>query len=156
MQGLLRLTASFCLACICSELVFLMTDRGWVRRCIKSVAGLYILVVFFSVVGGVSSGLVQLEIPQLPQLDFEEESESYVLSGAKAELDQTLSEQCRQKFGMAIQLRTQLQMEEDGEVVLQAEVIFPGGTEDEARRQILAWLEQELGVAPDWREEALP
>lgn len=156
MQGLLRLAASFCLACICSELVSLMTDKGWARQCIKSVAGLYILVVFFSAIGGVSSALVQLEIPQLPQLDFEEESESYVLSGAKAELDQTLSEQCRQRFGTALQLRTKLQKEEDGEITVQAEVTFPGGTEDETRRQILAWLEQELGVTPDWREETLP
>lgn len=156
MQGALRVAVSFCLACICSELVSLMTDESWARRCIKSAAGLYILVVFFSAFGGVSSGLAQLEIPQQPQPDFAGESESYVLSGVKTTLDQTLSEQCQQRFGTAIQLRTELQKEEDGTVIVKAMVVFPGGTEDAARRQILAWLEQELGATPDWREEALP
>lgn len=155
MHELLRLAAMFSLACICAELVSLMIDAGWARRCIKMAAGLYILVVFFSVFGGIPSSLAQLEIPQQPRSDFEEESESYLLVSAKATLDQTLSEQCQQRFGTAIQLRTELQKEEDGTVIVQAAVIFPGGTENAVRRQILTWLEQELGVTPEWREGEL-
>ena len=55
MQALKRAAAVFCIACICAELLAQMTDRGWARRCIKTVAGLYILVAFWNA------------LPQLPE-----------------------------------------------------------------------------------------
>ena len=49
MQALTHAVAVFCIACLCAELLTLFvppTSSGWARRCIKAVAGLYILVVF--------------------------------------------------------------------------------------------------------------
>lgn len=49
MQALTHAVAVFCIACLCAELLTLFvppSSSGWARRCIKAVAGLYILVVF--------------------------------------------------------------------------------------------------------------
>ena len=46
MQPLERAVAIFCIACICAELTTQLAGSTWARRCIKAVAGLYILVVF--------------------------------------------------------------------------------------------------------------
>ena len=46
MQALERAAAFFCTACICAELLSRFVGQGWGQKCIKAVAGLYILVVF--------------------------------------------------------------------------------------------------------------
>ena len=46
MQPLERAVAIFCIVCICAELTAQLAGSTWARRCIKAVAGLYILVVF--------------------------------------------------------------------------------------------------------------
>lgn len=49
MQALTHAVEVFCIACLCAELLTLFvpsSSSGWARRCIKAVAGLYILVVF--------------------------------------------------------------------------------------------------------------
>ncbi len=43
MQPLERAVAIFCIACICAELTTQLAGSTWARRCIKAVAGLYIL-----------------------------------------------------------------------------------------------------------------
>ena len=45
MQTLKSAAVVFCTACICAELLARLTGNSWARRCIKAVAGLYILVV---------------------------------------------------------------------------------------------------------------
>ena len=35
--------SAFCIACICAEITTLLAGAGWAGRCIKAVAGLYIL-----------------------------------------------------------------------------------------------------------------
>ena len=39
--------SAFCIACICAEITTLLVGAGWAGRCIKAVAGLYILVILF-------------------------------------------------------------------------------------------------------------
>ena len=46
MQTLKSAAVVFCTACICAELLARLTGNSWAQRCIKAVAGLYILVVF--------------------------------------------------------------------------------------------------------------
>ena len=46
MQALERAAAVFCTACICAELAARFVGPGWGQKCIKAVAGLYILVAF--------------------------------------------------------------------------------------------------------------
>lgn len=154
MRELLGLAASFSLACICAELVSLMTDAGWTRRCIKAAAGLYILVVLLGHCGALPALMTQ-ELPQQSQPDFGETSESFVLSGAAAKLEQTLSDQCQEQFGVSPQIEITLQKGEDNDVSAQTEIFLPPDTPETVRSQIFDWLEQELETKPDWREEPL-
>lgn len=155
MQGLSRLMIAFCLACICAELVSLLTDTGWTRRCIKAVAGLYILVVFLSSTGVISSERLKLENPELKPTDLVSKSESFVLANAAQELEETLAEQCLQRYGTPIRLGVDLQTDEGGEVSARAEVVFPPDTGGAVRGRVLDWLETELGEVPVWREGEL-
>lgn len=41
----MRVVTAICLACVCAELLVQLVEAGWARRCIKVVAGLYILTV---------------------------------------------------------------------------------------------------------------
>ena len=52
MQAFQNAAAAFCIACICAEVTALLTGTGWAGRCIKAVAGLYILVVLFRLAPG--------------------------------------------------------------------------------------------------------
>lgn len=155
MQELSRLIIAFCLACICAELVCLLTDTGWTRRCIKVVAGLYILVVFLSSTGAISSERLKLEVPDLKPADLVSKSESFVLAHAAQELKETLAERCLQRYGIPIRLGVDLQTDEGGEVSARAEVVFPPDTGESVRGRILDWLEAELGDVPTWREGEL-
>lgn len=67
MQALTHAVAVFCIACLCAELLTLFvppTSSGWARRCIKAVAGLYILVVFAR---ALPKAVAQLQAFSLPQ-----------------------------------------------------------------------------------------
>lgn len=48
MQAFQRAAAVFCMACIGAELVSLFGGQSWAGRCIKAVAGLYILAVLLA------------------------------------------------------------------------------------------------------------
>lgn len=67
MQALTHAVAVFCIACLCAELLTLFvppTSSGWARRCIKAVAGLYILVVFARTLSKAGAQLQAFSLPQ--------------------------------------------------------------------------------------------
>ena len=67
MQALTHAVAVFCIACLCAELLTLFvppTSSGWARRCIKAVAGLYILVVFARTLPKAGAQLQAFSLPQ--------------------------------------------------------------------------------------------
>ena len=64
MKALQTLTVSFCLACICAEIVTLLTGPGWPRRCIKALAGLYILVILLRLLSGTGFRQIRAEVPE--------------------------------------------------------------------------------------------
>ena len=66
MQALERAAAVFCTACICAELAARFVGPGWGQKCIKAVAGLYILVAFADALPGAKA---QLTAPKLPQAE---------------------------------------------------------------------------------------
>ena len=66
MQALERAAAVFCTACICAELLSRFVGQGWGQKCIKAVAGLYILVVFADALPGAKAQFTALELPQVP------------------------------------------------------------------------------------------
>ncbi len=57
MQALERAAAVFCTACICAELAARFVGPGWGQKCIKAVAGLYILVAFADALPGAKAQL---------------------------------------------------------------------------------------------------
>ena len=63
MQALECAAAVFCTACICAELAARFVGPGWGQKCIKAVAGLYILVAFADALPGAKA---QLTAPKLP------------------------------------------------------------------------------------------
>lgn len=64
MDTLKTITVVFCAACIGSELVTQLTGDGWARRCIKAVAGLYILVVLLRAVPQWKADLQAFSVPE--------------------------------------------------------------------------------------------
>ena len=67
MQALTHAVAVFCIACLCAELLTLFvppTSSSWARRCIKAVAGLYILVVFARTLPKAGAQLQAFSLPQ--------------------------------------------------------------------------------------------
>lgn len=73
MQALTHAVAVFCIACLCAELLTLFvppTSSGWARRCIKAVAGLYILVVFARALPKAGAQLQAFSLPQEAQPVF--------------------------------------------------------------------------------------
>ena len=73
MQALTHAVAVFCIACLCAELLTLFvppTSSGWARRCIKAVAGLYILVVFARALPKARAQLQAFSLPQAQPVFF--------------------------------------------------------------------------------------
>ena len=58
-------TVVFCTACICAELLARLTGNSWARRCIKAVAGLYILVVLLQVIPQLRTEVQSFSVPDL-------------------------------------------------------------------------------------------
>ena len=70
MQPLERAVAIFCIACICAELTTQLAGSTWARRCIKAVAGLYILVVFARALPKAGAQLQAFSLPQAQPVFF--------------------------------------------------------------------------------------
>ena len=65
MQTLKSAAVVFCTACICAELLARLTENSWARRCIKAVAGLYILVVLLQVIPQLRTEVQSFSVPDL-------------------------------------------------------------------------------------------
>ena len=70
MQTLKAATVVFCTACICAELVAQMTGSDWARRCIKAVAGLYILVVLLQALPQIRADIQSFTVPETASVEF--------------------------------------------------------------------------------------
>ena len=121
--------AVFCLACICTETVTLLVGSGWARRCIKALAGLYILIVLLQLLPSARTELGKWTVPQstpvsLPGL------ENQILADAQSRLEAQLESECRQQFGLDAVIRVIL--EQDGQTLqaVQASMSLPAGLED--------------------------
>ena len=64
MQTLKSAAVVFCTACICAELLARLTGNSW-ARCIKAVAGLYILVVLLQVIPQLRTEVQSFSVPDL-------------------------------------------------------------------------------------------
>ena len=98
MQALERAAAVFCTACICAELLSRFVGQGWGQKCIKAVAGLYILVVFADALPGAKAQFTALELPQVSAVSVGS-LEDAVLAQTAEELSRTLEERCLSEAG---------------------------------------------------------
>ena len=103
MQALERAAAVFCTACICAELLSRFVGQGWGQKCIKAVAGLYILVVFADALPGAKAQFTALELPQVPAVSVGS-LEDAVLAQTAEELSRTLEERCLSEAGVSLRL----------------------------------------------------
>lgn len=149
MQSFQNAAAVFCIACICAEVTALLTGTGWAGRCIKAVAGLYILVVLFRLAPGVKPEL-KSAMEAVPSSACIQSAETTILQKAQERLESSLQAECMQRFGVPIELDVTLTQE--GQIVQAGSVdfiILSECTEAE-KQQVAAYLQEALGTASVW------
>lgn len=85
--------SAFCIACICAEITTLLAGAGWAGRCIKAVAGLYILVILFRL-----APQMKLELKSAaaaaPAAVSIQSTETSLLQGTQERLEADLCAEC--------------------------------------------------------------
>lgn len=151
MKAVGSVAAVFCIGCICAELVSRLVGPGWAGRCIKAVAGLYILVVLFRLLPG--------KLPELPDRGTSAASpvdlgsaEQLILSETEVQLETRLAEECRIRFGMPVTVDMTLK-EGEGTVSAAAVLVYiPAECPEAVRRELAEYLQNALAVEPELRE----
>ena len=139
MQAFQNAAAAFCIACICAEVTALLTGTGWAGRCIKAVAGLYILVVLFRLAPGVKPEL-KSAMEVVPSSVHIQSAEISILQKAQERLESSL--------------RTELDITlmQEGQTVQAGSAGFTILSEctDAEKQQVAAYLQEALGTASVW------
>ena len=138
MQPLERAVAIFCIACICAELTTQLAGSTWARRCIKAVAGLYILVVFARTVPQAHVQLRAFLVPVQEPVSIAS-PETSILAQTQAQLEQTLAEQWYTKTGR----------EDSVVAICSAQMTLPANCTAEERQQAGAFLQEKLQLLPE-------
>ena len=160
MQAFQRAAAVFCMACIGAELVSLFGGQSWAGRCIKAVAGLYILAVLLAQLphlqGRVAAAFSGNTAPAAPAGIQSDVLETEILTQTKARLEEYCAVQCRQQFGLDIRVTVTLEKAGQQVVVKKAVAAFPAGCTAAQKQAVLSFLQQTLGTAPTAAEESAP
>ena len=159
MQAFQRAAAVFCMACIGAELVSLFGGQSWAGRCIKAVAGLYILAVLLAQLphlpGKVMTAFSGNTAPAALSAAQSDALETEILTGAETRLEEYCAAQCRQQFGLDIRVSVTLEKAGQQVVVKKAVVAFPAGCTAAQKQAVFSFLQQTLGV-PAAAEESTP
>ena len=147
MQELKRAAAVFCIACICSELLSQVTEHGWARRCIKTVAGLYILLVFWNTLSKFRMTIQGFDLPQRSIVDMGT-LEDTVQSQVETELEQKLEAECAAETGISVKFTVTIEKTGESVSSVQAELPAECGTQEQAK--VTEFLENMLGITPDF------
>ena len=160
MQAFQRAAAVFCMACIGAELVSLFAGQSWAGRCIKAVAGLYILAVLLAQLprlpGKVLTALSGNIAPSAMSAAQPDAMETEILTGAEAQLEEYCAAQCRQQFGLDIRVTVTLEKAGQQVVTKKAVIAFPAGCTTAQKQAVLSFLQQTLGTAPTAAKESAP
>ena len=163
MQAFQRAAAVFCMACIGAELISLFAGQSWAGRCIKAVAGLYILAVLLAQLPRLPgkvltafSGNTAPSAPSAVSAAQPDAMETKILTGAEAQLEEYCAAQCRQQFGLDIRVTVTLEKAGQQVVVKKAVAAFPAGCTTAQKQAVLSFLQQTLGTAPTAAEESAP
>lgn len=158
MQAFQRAAAVFCMACIGAELVSLFGGQGWAGRCIKAVAGLYILAVLLAQLphlqGRVAAAFSGNTAPAALSAIQSDVLETEILTQTKARLEEYCAVQCRQQFGLDIRVTVTLEKAGQQVAVKKAVAAFPAGCTAAQKQAALSFLQQTLGTAPTAAEES--
>ena len=146
MQALECAAAVFCTACICAELLSRFVGQGWGQKCIKAVAGLYILVVLFRLAPGVKPEL-KSAMEVVPSSVHIQSAETSILQKAQERLESSLRTECMQRFGVPIEL--DITLTQEGQTVQAGSAGFTILSEctDAEKQQVAAYLQEALGTA---------
>ena len=128
--------SAFCIACICAEITTLLVGAGWAGRCIKAVAGLYILVILFRLAPQMKLELKSAAAAAPATVNIQS-TETSLLQGAQERL-----------FGTKVKLEITLTRTEQTVRAEKVLVILPAACTSAEQSRIAAYLQQELGMAP--------
>lgn len=160
MQAFQRAAAVFCMACIGAELVSLFGGQSWAGRCIKAVAGLYILAVLLAQLpqlpGNVMTAFSGNTAPAVTSAAQPDALETEILAEAEVRLAEYCAAQCRQQFGLDIRVSVTLEKARQQVVVKKAVAAFPAGCTAAQKQAVLGFLQQTLGSTPTAAEESTP
>lgn len=118
----MRVVTAFCLACVCAELLVQLVEAGWARRCIKVVAGLYILTVLLRAISALPARTAQWLQPVQASASIEG-VETTILTEAAKRLNEMLAAECEAQ--VQTQLVQFLQKELSTDAVTAAEEAEP-------------------------------
>ena len=133
--------SAFCIACICAEITTLLAGAGWAGRCIKAVAGLYILVILFRLAP-------QMKLELKSAAAAAQSTETSLLQGTQERLEADLCAECERRFGTKVKLEITLTWTEQTVRTEKVLVILPAACTSAEQSRIAAYLQQELGMAP--------
>ena len=160
MQAFQRAAAVFCMACIGAELVSLFDGQSWAGRCIKAIAGLYILAVLLvqlpHLPGKIMTAFSGNTAPATLSAAQSDALETEILTGAETRLEEYCAAQCRQQFGLDIRVSVTLEKAGQQVVVKKAVAAFPAGCTAVQKQAALSFLQQTLDTAPTAAEESTP
>lgn len=148
MQALERAAATFCIACICAEVLSRLVGQGWGQKCIKAVAGLYILVVFVGLLPGIKaqlsfSGALQSEPVPVGNM------KDAVLMQAEKDLAAALEERCIQETGVSLTLEIELEQTEEGVKAEKVYVLLPEKVDAAKKHSLADLLTGQLQLTPE-------
>ena len=159
MQAFQRAAAVFCMACIGAELVSLFGGQSWAGRCIKAVAGLYILAVLLAQLphlpGKIVTAFSGNAAPAAMSAAQSDALETEILTGAETRLEEYCAAQCRRQFGLNIRVSITLEKAGQQVVVKKAVAAFPAGCTAAQKQAVFSFLQQTLGVSTA-AEESTP
>ena len=158
MQAFQRAAAVFCMACIGAELVSLFGGQSWAGRCIKAVAGLYILAVLLAQLphlpGKAMTAFSGNTVPAATSTAQPDALETEILTGAETRLAEYCAAQCRQQFGLDIRVTVTLEKAGQQVVVKKAVAAFPAGCTAAQKQAVFSFLQQTLGAFTAAEESA--
>jgi hypothetical protein len=150
MKDLKAAVAVFCTACICAEVLIQLTQQTRARRCIKAVAGLYIVAALLRAVPGLAAQSTGAELPGGTQADFGSFTQN-VLEQTAQSLEETLQSAIYADTGCSVRLKITLRQTQTGVAAATVQVAAEESTEilglsPEQRAEIETLLRGQLGA----------
>ena len=124
----------------------MLVGTDWAGKCIKAAAGLYILVVLFRLAPGMKLEM-QNAVKISPDSVNIQSVETSLLQRTQEQLEASLCAECQQHFGVPVKLDITLVRAGQTVQAESAELVIPSECTDAEKRQIIAYLQEELGTA---------